>query len=132
MSEVTISEQAARQLRLLARAWDTDEAGVVDQLLDRFMGPDRPEPEPDPPGPGERTVSVRALYEGVWTEGVFEIDSRRLTITSGELKGRTFKSPSGAAREVVRSLNPGIHPNRNGWMFWTVATNGQLLESVRH
>ncbi len=91
-------------------------------------GPEPPEPEP---AKKSRTVSVRAFYEGVWTEGVFEIDSQRLSITSGELEGQMFKSPSGAAMEVVRLLNPTVHPNRNGWTFWTTADSGQLLESLR-
>jgi hypothetical protein len=77
-------------------------------------------------------VSVRALYEGVWTEGVFDAASGRLTIASGELAGQVFKSPSGAARAVVQLLNPDVFANRNGWLFWTVTHDGQPLATVRH
>jgi hypothetical protein len=121
-----VAEQARDRIRLLARAWDTDEAGVIDRLLDDYVNATE-----STSMRGEKEVLVRAHYEGVWIDGVFDADSRRLAITSGHLAGRVFKSPSGAALAIVRSLKPDVHPNHNGWTFWTLASNGQPLETVR-
>ena len=35
------------------------------------------------------------------------------------------------AIEVVRSINPDVNPNRNGWYVWTVTDTGQPLQSLR-
>jgi hypothetical protein len=127
---VEVSEWAKERIRLLRRAWDVPEADVVDRVLTAFLEGQtqdgRPVPEPD-----QDWTRVHASYGQAWIEGRFDPESGRLAITSGELAGRRFKSPSGAARAVVRFHNPDIRPNRNGWVFWTVTDSGQPLESLR-
>jgi hypothetical protein len=126
LSNLEVAESTAEQIKLLQRAWNASADQVLRRLLDAFMNT-----EPMPRGEAVHEVRVRCLYEGVWTEGVFEPSSERLLITSGPLKGRQFRSPSGAAAAIVRDLKPGVQPNRNGWTFWTVADSGNLLQTVR-
>ncbi|MFY1578933.1 hypothetical protein ACN26Z_29005 [Verrucosispora sp. WMMD703] len=48
------------------------------------------------------------------------------------MEGKTFRTPSEAARAVVSALRPGVSPQRNGWTFWTITETGQPLQTVRH
>ncbi|MCG7285454.1 hypothetical protein MHY85_05620 [Cellulomonas sp. ACRRI] len=77
-------------------------------------------------------LEIHAIYDGHRTNAVYELASRRVTITDGPLAGKSFKSPSGAAIAVVSRFRPDVNPNRNGWSFWTVTGTGELLQSVRH
>jgi hypothetical protein len=58
----------------------------------------------------------------------------RVEIIDGPLKGRSFRSPTGAARAVVREYNPRVNDNRNGWGFWQIDNGGGprvWLRSIR-
>jgi hypothetical protein len=46
-------------------------------------------------------------------------------ISSGPLAGRSFKSPSEAARAVIEQVNPAVNSNRNGMTFWRVDDGSQ-------
>jgi hypothetical protein len=110
------------------RAWGTSASDTIDELPDRFLNQPT---TPVAPLTNPTSIPVQALYEGTLITGEFDATSGRMTITSGPLRGQHFKSPSGAAMAVVRALNPSVHPNRNGWTFWTVSDTGQVLESMR-
>ncbi|MBC6449626.1 hypothetical protein [Actinokineospora xionganensis] len=129
LSNIEIFEADFERIKLLQRAWNGSAATVVNRLLDSFMREQPHVPEGEPADPGE--IRVHATYEGVWIDGLFEPVTERLLITNGDLAGQRFKSPSGAAAAVVRLLNPDVHPNRNGWTFWTVTDTGHLLGSLR-
>jgi hypothetical protein len=48
--------------------------------------------------------------------------------------GESFRSPTGAARAVVRHYNPSVNDNRNGWGFWQIDSGGgprAWLQSIR-
>jgi predicted ATPase len=77
-------------------------------------------------------VPVHVDYQGRRIDALFDSVTERVTILSEPFKGRSFRSPSGAAIEVVRLLNPNVTPNRNGWGFWVVSDTGELLQSIRH
>lgn len=89
------------------------------------------------PGPeagegGGETVEVFCDYEVHRTSGRFDRRTHRVDVTSGPLSGRSFKSPSGAAIEVVTHYKPTVNPNRNGWSFWVLDDgSGHLLQSLR-
>ncbi len=58
----------------------------------------------------------------------------RVEIVDGPLKSRSFKTPTGAARAVVRHYNPSVNDNRNGWGFWQIDNGGGprvWLQSIR-
>jgi hypothetical protein len=77
-------------------------------------------------------LAVFADYEGHRTQGNYDPKTTRIDITSGPLAGRSFKSPTGAARAVVAHYKPGVSPNRNGWSFWTLDDgSGRFLQSIR-
>jgi hypothetical protein len=82
-------------------------------------------------GTDDSGVPIHVRYEGNRIEALFEPETHAVTITSGPLAGTKHKSTSRAAIEVVRSLNPDVHPNRNGWSFWTVTATGEPLQSLR-
>ena len=53
-------------------------------------------------------------------------------ITSGELSGKVFTSPSRSASAVVAAISPGITASRNSWtQFWKVSETGEHLDSLR-
>jgi hypothetical protein len=64
-------------------------------------------------------------------EAVFDRSTNTVTVTSGELAGKSYTSPSSAAIAVVEALNPGREAaNTNGRLFWLVKSTGQPLRSV--
>jgi hypothetical protein len=54
-------------------------------------------------------------------------------ILDGPLAGKSFKTPTGAARAVVHRYNPDVNDNRNGWLFWWLEQDGPRvwLQSIR-
>lgn len=78
-------------------------------------------------------VLIYADYEGNRTRARY-FTPARVEITDGPLKGRSFRSPTGAARAVVRHYNPSVNDNRNGWSFWRIDNGGDpraWLQSIR-
>lgn len=59
-------------------------------------------------------MTVYADYDGHRTHASYDPDTTRIDVTFGPLAGRSFKTPTGAARAVVAHYKPGISPNRNG------------------
>ncbi|WP_333768912.1 GmrSD restriction endonuclease domain-containing protein [Streptomyces sp. IBSBF 2435] len=78
----------------------------------------------------ESGFEVQAIYEGQRIVGRYDAFTHALTVMSGRARG-VYGSPSGAAVAVVKSINPDVDPNRNGWLFWTVTATGALLHSLR-
>jgi hypothetical protein len=76
-------------------------------------------------------VAIFADYEGNHVDAIYHRATKRVDITSGVLRGRSYRSPSGAAIGVVQAHNPTVQPNRNGWSFWFIAENGQALQTIR-
>jgi hypothetical protein len=141
MEAVEVTSAVASQVRLLARAWDVSTSEAIGRLLERFIANEAAAVSPyaqrvnemaTTPAQGQRdSVPIHVVYQGVRIDAVYEPDTRRVEVRSEPLAGRWFKSPSGAACEVVRHLNPGVKPNRNGWGFWTVDATSDLLQSIR-
>jgi hypothetical protein len=129
MGTITLPSSTHDRLRLVAAALGRSEAATVAELLDRLAGSGQASGEN-----GEETrteVPIHAKYEGKRIEALFDPDTGRVTITSGDLAGKACKSPSRAAIEVVTLLNPGVNPNRNGWSFWIVTATDESLQSIR-
>lgn len=130
MPSIRVTTFTAARLRLLAAAWETDEEGAINRLIDRMAstGPEAPAPEEQITAD---RVQVHATYEEHRITGLYESPTHSLTVTSSPLEGRSYKSPSGAAIAVVQALNPRVNPSRNGWTFWTVTATGATLQSLR-
>lgn len=76
-------------------------------------------------------VSIHAKYLGHRIEALFMQSTNEITITSGELAGASYGSPSSAAIAVVKAINPDREAaNTNGRLFWIVTSTGQTLRSL--
>jgi hypothetical protein len=113
---------------LLASAWGATEGAVVSRLLDEFARRVTGRSSPSPSGD---SVAIHAIYERVRTEALYHRPSGHVEVTSGPLRGRNFKTPSGAATAIVHSINSSVRPNRNGWGFFIVTQTGELLQTLR-
>jgi hypothetical protein len=129
MKPLTVDDDVHDQVELLARAWSVSEGDVVRRLLDSFRNSSAPA---DISRSDAATVPVHAIYAGVRTEGLYDPVTESLSITTGQLAGRAFSKPSGAAVALVQALSPDVNPNRNGWSFWTLSKTGQRLQSIRN
>lgn len=80
---------------------------------------------------GAPVVPIHVDYADERIEAEFNRADKTVIIVSGRLEGWQYNSPSGAAVAVVKKYRPEVDPNRNGWIFWTVTSTGQPLQSVR-
>lgn len=77
-------------------------------------------------------VAVYVDYEGHRTQARYDPKTSRIDITSGPLRGQSFKTPTGAARAVVSHYKPSVSPHRNGWSFWVLDDgSGRFLQNIR-
>lgn len=128
---VEVDEQTYRSLKFAARMSGCTAGEVVAKLV---VAASMPPPAKEDPERGEETsgMAVYADYDGHRTQGRYDLRTTRIDITSGPLVGRSFKTPTGAARAVVAHYKPGVSPNRNGWSFWTLDDgSGRFLQSIR-
>jgi hypothetical protein len=107
-------------------------AGVTEGEIVRRLGAassleEAEEPDPDP---GQKGVPVYADYEGHRTRASYFAPGR-VEIVDGPLKGEAFRTPTGAARAVVRHYNPSVNDNRNGWGFWQI-DNDRNARAAQH
>ena len=85
------------------------------------------------PDSADQGVAIYADYEGHRVRARY-FRPARVEIADGPLAGKSFKTPTGAARAVVRHYNPSVNDNRNGWSFWQIdngASNREWLQSLR-
>lgn len=83
--------------------------------------------------PTGQGVEIYADYEGHRVRARY-FEPARVEVVDGPLEGRSFKTPTGAARAVVRYYNPDINDNRNGWTFWQLDNDAGVrrpLQSIR-
>jgi hypothetical protein len=130
-SLIEVDDQTYRSLEFAARMAKTTAGDVVALLVAQASMPEPPSAATDAEET-PRTVKVYADYDGHRTHGAFDPTTSRIDITSGPLAGRSFKTPTGAARAVVAHYNPGVNPNRNGWSFWMRDDgSGATVQTIR-
>ncbi|MEU7970976.1 hypothetical protein AB0B48_02925 [Micromonospora sp. NPDC049089] len=126
MATIEVDDSTKRFVAFAARMAHVTEGEIVRRLVaDSPLGSE----EPTRAAGG---VPIYADYEGHRTRGLYFAPAR-VEITDGPLKGESFKTPTGAARAVVRHLNPSVNDNRNGWSFWQLDNGGPRvwLQSIR-
>lgn len=124
---IDLDDETYARVRLAARVAGISEAAVVARAIAAYLAPDS-----GPPVDRWEPIPVYAGYGGRRVEGVFTPATQRLVVTSEPLAGQGFKSPSGAARAVVRALNPDASTgNPNGWTFWRTVATGDRIEIFR-
>jgi len=124
--EITVDAQTYDVLRIAANAAGVPISEIVRRGVAALRG-ETPPPEPDP----WEEVPVYAEYRGRRFEGMFVAATARLVVTSGELAGRAFGSPSAAAGAVLAAVNPDRDARTNGWRLWRVAATGDYLDVLR-
>lgn len=126
---IEVDEQTYRAVEFAARMSNTTAGEVVARLVAEASMPQAPTAI----GGLERgaTVAVYADYEGHRTHGRYDCQTKRIDILSGPLTGRSFKTPTGAARAVVTHYKPDVNPNRNGWSFWVLEDGSGPLWKIR-
>lgn len=129
MMKIEVTTFTASRLTLLASAWETTIDGAIGRLIDRLAAQPSGSVVDMPATEGH--VAVHAVYDGQRSEGLYDPATQSLRITTGPAAGKSFRRPSGAAIAVVQAVNPSVNPNRNGWSFWTISSNGQALQSIR-
>jgi hypothetical protein len=132
MKIIESSDEAYERLDLAARV-----AGVsLTEALDRLVGVSDASParvDAATAKAGDDEIAISVTYRGLTVTGFINLATERVRITAApkaELVG-SYRSPSHAAVETVRTLNPGRqHPETNGWRFW-YAADGQLIDRHR-
>jgi hypothetical protein len=129
---VEVDAQTYRSLEFAAHMSGCTAGEVVARLVAAASMP-TPSAKEDSEHPEAASgVAVYVDYEGHRTQGRYDPSTTRIDITSGPLTGRSFKTPTGAARAVVAHYKPGVSPNRNGWSFWILDdASGRFLQSIR-
>lgn len=130
MVSIEVDAQTAGTLEFAARMSHVTAGEVVARLVRQasLVSPD----DAAAAEPGDGRVAVYADYEGFRTQGRYDAATSRIDITSGPLDGKSYKSPSSAARGVVAHYKPGVSPHRNGWSFWMLDDgSGRALQTIR-
>jgi hypothetical protein len=132
VATVEVDENTLRSLEFAARVAGTTPGRVVARLVETASKPWSNSGQPLEQSDVSTHLGVFADYQGHRTHGQYDRITGRIDIASGPLSGHSFKSPTGAARAVIRLYKPGINPNRNGWSFWMLDDgSGKPLQSIR-
>lgn len=134
MPLIDVDQQTDDYLALAARVAGISKGQVVTQLiaLARSESAETDAPRLDREPPGLRTIAIHADYEGHRTNAMFVRGLGRIEIVDGPSAGRSFKTPSEAAKEVVTTYNPNVSANRNGWTFWVISETNAPLQTIRY
>jgi hypothetical protein len=126
MAAIEVDDGVKRTVSFAARMAKVTEGEIVRRLV---AASSLAAEEPDP---GQKGVPIYADYEGHRTRALYFAPAR-VEVVDGPLKGKSFKTPTGAARAVVRRYNPSVNDNRNGWSFWQLDNGGPRawLQSIR-
>ncbi|GAA1602842.1 hypothetical protein J3R03_007534 [Actinoplanes couchii] len=131
MATIEVDEYTKQAVVFAARVANLPEGAVIRRLI-----ADLTAPEQTPPPPATEIadgIPIHADYEGHRVRARY-IAPARVEIVDGPLAGQSYRSPTGAARAVVRLYNPDINDNRNGWTFWQVDSGSGSrapLQSIR-
>lgn len=130
MPEIEVDDETDRYLAFAAGISGLTKGQVVARLVAQVQAAATPREAPDEEGE-PAPIRIYADYAGHRTYAIFVPGPGRIEITSGPLAGRSFRTPSEAAREIVKHYNPKVSPHRNGWGFFFVAATGAPLQSLR-
>jgi hypothetical protein len=117
MGTIEVDDATKRTVSFAAKMANVTEGEIVRRLI---AASSLAEQNPDVK---QTSVPIYANYEGHQTRALFFAPTR-VEIIDGPLKGKSFKTPTGAARAVVGHYNPSVNDNRNGWSFWQIDNSG--------
>lgn len=125
MPGLTVTQRTHDRVTDLALAWGISEDAAILRLIDFWKGASAGSADT------EDEVRVHAFYNGKRAEAIYHPSTSRVDVVSGPAACDPGLKPSRAAAEVVRAVNPGVNPARNGWTFWIVDGTGAPLQSLR-
>jgi hypothetical protein len=102
MATIEVDEYTKQAVSFAARMANLTEGGIIRRLIAASALPEESSPQR-----GDRGVPIYADYEGHRVRARY-IEPARVEIVDGPLAGQSFKSPTGAARAVVRHYNPNV------------------------
>lgn len=127
MASIEVDVSTKQTVSFAARMAGVTEGEIISRLIAASA---LVETGSDPPPDG---VAIYADYEGHRTRARY-FEPARVEIVDGPLAGKSFKTPTGAARAIVRQYNSSVNDNRNGWAFFQIDNNGGprvWLQSIR-
>lgn len=128
MATIEVDEDTKRTVSFAARMAHLTEGAIIRRLIATSAWSDD-----EPPQAAAEGVAIYADYEGHRVHARY-FGPSRVEIVSGPLAGQSFKTPTGAARAVIRQFNPDVNDNRNGWNFWQIDEESgerRSLQSIR-
>lgn len=129
MPNIDIDQETYDELRFASNLTGMGMGQIVAQLVAQSRTATEAS---DGSGRKPDVVPIHSFYEGHHTEALYYRRGGRIEILNGSLAGRTFKTPSEAAKEVVAHHNPDVSANRNGWTFWVITESKAPLQSIRY
>lgn len=133
MRTIEVDDATYDRLQFAARV-----AGIsMTELIRRLTltsGADLSAGQPATVQPRSGEIEVYATYRGERVDGRLDLETERLRITGGPegLVGRSFRSPTQAAVETVKTINPDRErPETNGWRFWREAGSDRVIDRLR-
>ena len=127
MRNVEIDDETYDLIVFAARAAGVDPAAIVARAVALLR---------EDPASAERATAERegrpiyVIYRGSQTTAAYDPATHRVTVTSGSLAGRVFRTPTAAASAVVAEANPGRRMGRiNGRRFWRDSATGRYLDA---
>jgi hypothetical protein len=123
---IEVDAETKRTVAFAARMAGVSEGEIIRRLVAASPGR-QDDRAPEPEG-----IAIYADYAGHRTRARY-FTPARVVIIDGPLRGTSYKTPTGAARAVVRHYNSKVNDNRNGWGFWQLERDGPRawLQSIR-
>lgn len=121
-----VRDSTRERVEDLARAWGISEDAAITRLIEYWR-----ERDSRPAASGADEVSVHAVYRGRRYDGIYHPSTKTIDIVSGLETAKTGLKPSAATAEVIKYANPTVSPSRNGWSFWLLDQNGEILQTIR-
>jgi hypothetical protein len=122
LKRIEVSDDAFDKIMLAAKIADVSVAVAVDRLVAKALAPPQQVvPHAQSPMAGTDEIAVYVVYRGQKVSGFLNLETERLRITDAPTAHliKAYRTPSNAAVEIVRSLNPARqHPETNGWRFF--------------
>lgn len=136
MKIIEVSDEAFEKISFAANVAGISLAVAVDRLIAKASEPRRQAADPEKASETDADeIPVSARYRGHLVSGFLNLETERVRITEApraELIS-SYRSPSNAAVEVVRALNPARQrPETNGWRFFIGPDGHSIDRHHRH
>ncbi|NMO50917.1 hypothetical protein HH310_06890 [Actinoplanes sp. TBRC 11911] len=134
MKDIEVSDEAYEKISFAANIAGISLAVAVDRLIAKASEPPKHAKDTEKTSEVDADeITVVASYRGHEVSGFLNLATERLRITAAPKAEliRSYRSPSNAAVEIVRALNPARQrPETNGWRFFN-GPDGQVIDRHR-